>query len=367
VADFWVYRLSRHPQYLGWILWSYGVYLLLLQGRYPGRSWGIDASLPWLLSTLVIIGVAMLEELQMRKRHGDAYEAYRRSAPFLFPVSKFVEKIFAWPMRLLFKKNEPDHKREVAAVVGLYAVLLIGSSALFYAGGLKRTVGIVMPSMQRAEMEALAVRIVEEPNDRRKYFIARELASYGDAAVDYIVPLLQSEQLEVRINAADFLGRLQSPRAVPGLVSALNDTVPDVRWRALYALGAIGSADCVGAMLPLLDDPDPYVQLAALRSLAQLGTEEIIEPAQAALRSPDAWVRLAAIEALASLGSTDGVPLVIECLNDEKAFVRQSAVAALLTIGSSEASEALERAAREDEDWEVRLYAAEAVKQLRGP
>ena len=27
VADFWVYRISRHPQYLGWILWTYGAYL----------------------------------------------------------------------------------------------------------------------------------------------------------------------------------------------------------------------------------------------------------------------------------------------------------------------------------------------------
>jgi hypothetical protein len=21
-ADFWIYRFSRHPQYLGWIVWS---------------------------------------------------------------------------------------------------------------------------------------------------------------------------------------------------------------------------------------------------------------------------------------------------------------------------------------------------------
>lgn len=363
VADFWVYRISRHPQYLGWILWSYGVYLLLLQGRYPKRSWGIDASLPWLLSTLVIIGVAMLEELQMRKRHGEAYETYRRSAPFLFPVPKFVEKIFALPTRLIFRKQEPGRKREVAAVISLYAVLLIGASAV-YSAGLKRTVGALVPSARRAEMEALAVRIEEEPNARRKYFIARELASFGDLAVDYLIPLLQNEQVEVRINAADFLGRLRSPRAVPGLVRALDDSVADVRWRALYALGAIGSADCVGAMLPLLDDPEPYVQLAALRSLAQLDAEEILEYAKEPLQSPDPWVRVAAVEALGSLGSADAVPLIVERLTDEKAWVRRSTVAALLKIGSPESCEALERASRDDEDWEVRLYAEEALKRL---
>ncbi len=56
VADQLVYRLSRHPQYLGWILWSYGAFLLLLQARYPRRSWGIAADLSWLLATMAIVG-----------------------------------------------------------------------------------------------------------------------------------------------------------------------------------------------------------------------------------------------------------------------------------------------------------------------
>ncbi len=366
VADFWVYRMSRHPQYLGWILWSYGVYLLLLQGRYPKRSWGIDASLPWLLSTLVIIGVAMLEELQMRKRHGEAYETYRQSAPFLFPVPKFVENIFALPTRLLFRKAEPERKGEVAAVLCLYAVLLMGASAMFYAGGVRRITGVARPSAQQAAMGELVVRLVEEPNARRKYFIAGELASFGEPAIDYFIPLLQSDQLEVRINAADYLRRLPSERAVPALVEALDDPAADVRWRAGRALAATGCQDCVRPMLRLLDDPEPGVRMAAMRALAQLGAEEIIAPAEEALLSPDARVRVAAVEALGVLGSPDALPVLVERLDDDQAWVRQSVVAALLEIGSPLALEALERASREDVDWEVRLYATESLKELRG-
>ena len=126
-----MYRISRHPQYLGWIIWSYGVYLLLLQLRYPKRSWGISGNLPWLLSTMVIIGVAMMEELNMRKRHGEAYDAYRKSAPFLFPVPGFLEGLFALPLRILFKKSQPDRRREVVGVVGLFTLLLIGLTGWF--------------------------------------------------------------------------------------------------------------------------------------------------------------------------------------------------------------------------------------------
>jgi protein-S-isoprenylcysteine O-methyltransferase Ste14 len=162
VADSWVYRVSRHPQYLGWILWTYGAYLLLQRVHYPRRSWGIGASLPWLISTMVIIGVALVEELNMKRRYGEAYETYRRSAPFLFPVPRFVERLFAAPFRLLFAKPQPDRKREVLAVVTLYTVLLMGCSAFFYAGGLRGTLDRLASSETRAaRMEDLVTQIAE--------------------------------------------------------------------------------------------------------------------------------------------------------------------------------------------------------------
>jgi len=130
VATGWIYRLSRHPQYLGWILWSYGVFLLLERGLYPKRSWGISASLPWLLSTLVIVGVAMLEELHLSRRHAEAYAHYRRSAPFLLPLPALLRRLFALPLRILFHRDRPERRREVAAVVSLYALLLIAASAV---------------------------------------------------------------------------------------------------------------------------------------------------------------------------------------------------------------------------------------------
>jgi protein-S-isoprenylcysteine O-methyltransferase Ste14 len=367
VADFWVYRISRHPQYLGWILWSYGVYLLLLQGRYPKRSWGIDASLPWLLSTLVIIGVAMLEELNMRRRHGEAYEAYRRSAPFMFPLPAFVERLFALPLRVLFKKSRYERKREVAAVLSLYAVALMGASVLFYGGGWKRTTALVTRSADAAEMEQLAVRLVRGPSrlSHGRCGDCERLAAYGEPAVDYFIPMLESEQAELRILAAEYLGKIPAERSVPVLLTALDDPVADVRVNALDALAACSPRDAIEPLLPLLDDPERYVQLAAMGTLARLGAHQIIARAEEPLHSPDAWVRVAAVEALGVLGSADALPLVLERLNDEQAWVRRSAVAALAKIGAPQAREALERASREDEDWEVRLYAAEALKQLR--
>ncbi len=364
VADFWVYRISRHPQYLGWIIWSYGVYLLLLRGLYPKRSWGIDASLPWLLATLVIIGVAMLEEVNMRRRHGSGYETYRQSAPFLFPLPKAVRMLFALPFRVLFKKEAPDRRREVAVVLSLYGVVLIGASAFFYGPGFERTAELVTPDERQAtRMEEIAMRLVDEPNRRAKYFIAGRLAAYGDPAVDYFIPLLENEQIEVRILAGNYLGRIGSERAVPALVDALDDSVANVRMNALEALGAIGSGDWADDALVLMEDPAPEVRRAAMRALARLGVEEIVALAEEPLQDPSKWVRISTLESLAILGSEKAVPLVAACVDDEDAWVRRSAVVALLSIGSPQGREALLRASA-DEDWEVRLYAREALELL---
>jgi protein-S-isoprenylcysteine O-methyltransferase Ste14 len=365
VANFWVYRISRHPQYLGWILWSYGVYLLLLQRLYPKRSWGMDASLPWLLSTLAIIGVAMMEELNMQKRCGEAYETYRRSAPFLLPLPRFIRRLFSLPTRLLFKKEAPERKREVVAILCIHAALLIAASALFYAGGLSRTTHLFAPSSRDARMEELAAQLREEPNSRAQYFIAAQLASFGEPAVGYFMPLLQDDDVELRILAAHSLRKIPSPSAVPALVVALGDSVANVRADAASALASIGCKKCVAPMLHLLEDPETWVRRTAMRALANLGAKEIMELAPAVATDPDVWTRVAIVESLGILGSLEALPLILEGLKDDEPLVRRAAVVAAMKVGSPDARAALTRASRDDIDWEVRLYATEALKQIR--
>ena len=363
VADFWVYRISRHPQYLGWILWSYGVYLLLMRGMYPRRSWGIDASLPWLLSTMVIIGVAMLEELNMRRRHGDVYEEYRRSAPFLFPLPAFVERLFALPHRIFFKKDRPDRAWEVATVLSLYTVVLIGVSWFFYGQSLDRAVMLLNPSVTRETvMEETATRL-REATPRWQYSVSRELTAFGDPAVDYLLPMLEDESAGVRSTAARALGDLQAERAIPALVAVLDDPDENVRGNAVGALGAIGSEDSVEPLLGMLDDEEGWIRIRVVRVLAVLGAEESIDAAVELLSSDDGRTRHTGVEILGIMGSQRGMPAAVQALQDESAWVRQSAVIALLQIGSPEAREPLE-AATEDDDWEVRVYAAEALKRI---
>ncbi|MEJ2187381.1 MAG: HEAT repeat domain-containing protein [Gemmatimonadota bacterium] len=364
LARGWVYRFSRHPQYLGWILWTYGAYLLIGLARYPKRSGGIGASLPWLISTLVIIAVALVEELNMRKRHGDEYDAYRRSAPFLFPLPGWLTRGVAAPFRLLFGKGRPDRVREVVTVVGLYGLLLMAISAMFYAGGLESTVARLSSAERRADhLEALATEVRNESNRRRRYNLLLQMASFGDPAVDPLVGFVEGPDPALRVEAAEMLGRLPSERAIPVLSAATSDPDGNLRYRAAAALAATRSPAARPPLLALMTDPEDFVRTEAFQGLATLGAPETLEWAPDFLDATSLWARARTVAMLGTLGSEAGIPLILEAMTDDDARMRRDAVVALLRIGSPVARPAL-RQALADDDFETRIYAAEALKRL---
>jgi len=125
IVDFWIYRFSRHPQYLGFLLWSYGMLMLTFFLRIVS-AWGVLPSpgLPWLVSSLTIIAVALDEELKMIEEHGEKYLKYRGSAPFMLPVPKLLSELITFPVKVLLKKKLPENRKEIAYTALTYGVML---------------------------------------------------------------------------------------------------------------------------------------------------------------------------------------------------------------------------------------------------
>jgi protein-S-isoprenylcysteine O-methyltransferase Ste14 len=124
-VDFWIYRYTRHPQYLGFIIWSYGVMLIAAQQPVPMAGSNPGASLSWLLTTLVIICITLAEENKMRKEDNEGYLQYTASSLFMVPIPKSISTVITFPIRLLLKKNRPETGRELLATFAIYATLFI--------------------------------------------------------------------------------------------------------------------------------------------------------------------------------------------------------------------------------------------------
>jgi protein-S-isoprenylcysteine O-methyltransferase Ste14 len=120
-ADFWIYRFTRHPQYLGWILWSYGLMLrVYLRADTPLGATNPGASLPWVISTLIIVCIALSEESRMRRQYGQEYEDYSRRAPFLLPLPRFLSRLITAPFRLILRKERPESGWDLVWTFAIY-------------------------------------------------------------------------------------------------------------------------------------------------------------------------------------------------------------------------------------------------------
>jgi HEAT repeat protein len=383
----------------------------------------LSNSLPWLLSTIVIIGVAMVEELKMTRIHGESYESYRRCAPFLFPLPRFIAKASAFPLRIMFKKPYPERKREIVAVLAVYMVLCLGISAFY--GGLvslpKKKMGA-----SKAQIEKLGRVLKDADNRADKRRAAEALSGMGEPAVESLLALLKDDDPIVRAYSAGALGSTKSERVVEPLIALLNDGDSYVRRTAAESLGRTGSSQTIQPLIEALEDPTRDMARSAVRALGQIKHPDVIPSLIKALHNP-AWKAAdAAAQALGELGAQEAVGALVQCfeqmpdcpyhlvgralwklnseravdawivglkkgswwypraacaaelgknkldkglmplqeaLKDESPEVRRAAVLALMEFRSEETIESL-REALKDTDFEVRIYAKEALKKI---
>lgn len=364
VADFWLYRISRHPQYLGWMLWTYGIFLLLLQARYPKRTWGIDPSLAWLLSTLVIVGIAWMEEINMTARFGESYAAYRRRTPFLFPLPALAARLLSLPMKILRCPRGPRSIWEVVGLLVIYTVLFVSASSLLYLGGLTTIHSALRSEGARQEAVGEVIeRLKLEAGGRLRGQLIKELTSYGEFVIPQVAPLLRADDPATRSSALEILTNLEAAEAVNGCLAALSDPEESVCWRAIDGLTRLRVLEAKEPIAALLQHQNRRIRLKAIQALAHLGGNEWIGQMLAGLQAPEGWYRQRVAEALGELGSEAAVPALMESAGDRSAVVRAASIVALMKIGSPKALRVLE-VAEGDESPEVRLYAREALKAL---
>jgi protein-S-isoprenylcysteine O-methyltransferase Ste14 len=125
IFDFWIYKYSRHPQYLGFLIWSYGVMLFASLSPVPFGGINPGASFPWLITSLAVICVALREEIKMVKLYGESYSRYRESSPFMLPLPKFISSAVTAPIRILFKSNLPKNGKEIVSTFAVYIIIFI--------------------------------------------------------------------------------------------------------------------------------------------------------------------------------------------------------------------------------------------------
>ena len=133
--------------------------------------------------------------------------------------------------------------------------------------------------------------------------------------IEGAIGLLGSPDPQLRQFVAYLLGQAGDSRAIEPLIDALQDTHVGVRGAAANALGNIGDPAAIPYLLPLLRHANPQLVVWAAFALTKLGRDSFAV-LESTLQSGDVDVRRSTILAFQQLGDPRAVPLLLPISND---------------------------------------------------
>ena len=233
--------------------------------------------------------------------------------------------------------------------------------------------------MSPYEQTATALRKLLKAGDEvDRCYAARALGTLGDRqSVEPLIDCLRDEDIDVCVDAAEALGRINDISALPSLIESLeNDSSGEVCTVVAESLGKLGSPQAEKALTKVIlerperlewdDEWDIWwdVQLAAVKALGKFGKESGIAPLLAII--DDEGHQDIESELLATLAQIPGkgVENLINRLQNtaRRGQCRWRAAKALGRTNSPEATKALGRALQ-DKLPEVRGEAALALAE----
>ena len=149
------------------------------------------------------------------------------------------------------------------------------------------------------------------------------------AAVDALDQLGRDavEALLARQADVDLAESAPDAAKAAAFTEVLSADLPELRMAAANALGDVGEPDAVPELLARFDDPDPRVRARAARACGEIDDARAVEPLRDLLDEPHVGVRREAAEALGRIGNREALGALLELYDDESERVRRIAVA----------------------------------------
>ena len=146
---------------------------------------------------------------------------------------------------------------------------------------------------------------------------------------------LDADVPELRMAAANGLGRLEQTDSVPKLAECFEDSDPRVRARAARSAGKIGDSRATGPLESLLTDPKAVVRREAAEALGNIGNRQALRTLLPMYEDDDRQVRRIAVGAFGNFENDTPVDYLVEALSDDSAAVRRTAVYSLVELLSN--------------------------------
>jgi hypothetical protein len=218
----------------------------------------------------------------------------------------------------------------------------------------------------------IAIGALKDKNQRVRLMAVRVCGNFRDPAVTpQLIDLLEDSDGRVLYSCVRALGKLKDKRVTDALIRHLSDpedgsgTNIYIKGIAAESLGEIGDPKAIPSLLKLLNDEDirENVRLSASGALAKIGQEEVAKFVLTLLKSPKWYDREEAVELIGRLRIKGSLEMLLSALEERHVFVRRSAVRALGELKDPSAIPALRKLLKDSEP-DVRTEAEYALQGL---
>lgn len=228
-------------------------------------------------------------------------------------------------------------------------------------------VAYALQRLEDARALPALLTLVQETHPYTRAFAAKGLGAIKDPkSTSSLLALVSSPDKLVAVEAVRALGRLGDPAAVPALLKLVQASSPDphLRIEAVAALGGMGGPAVWDTLLDLVGDSSRPVRSAVLRSLAKLDPEGFITVLSGLDSDPDWSVRAALASALGDLSPEAGLPRLRAMLVDSDNRVVPSVLSAIAKLRPLDAHDIMLNRLQSP-DPVIRAAAARAIGDLR--
>ena len=238
---------------------------------------------------------------------------------------------------LLIKLQSPDfYEREEAvkqlgtfqvdeAVAGL--VIAIEDPDL----GIRELAADYLSRIKGNTASQLLIRFLGNEDIGSRNLASEILVKIGVDAVPALIENLNSDDHDIRKFIADILGLIRDVRAVAPLCEKLWDENNNVVCSAAEALGEIGSPEAIPHLLAAVEKIED-ARLQAVEALGKIGDPSVLEKLYGFLDSSDPMLLYAVIEAIGDMGAPDAIKRLLPFLGNDDRLIAEVAMMAVIKI-----------------------------------
>lgn len=150
-----------------------------------------------------------------------------------------------------------------------------------------------------------------------RYYAVQSLGKLRDeGAAEAVIRLLEDPAGQVQVAVVDALACLNTEGAAHALYQATSSPDPDVQRAALLGLGVARRPGSLPVLLQAFEGPEPATRLVALSAVAEFDAPEVVPVLLRAARDADEGVRNAAVGFLAARPGPGATQQLIGLLSD---------------------------------------------------